>query len=59
MLKQRHTLESVCLLELKTEKPISNNSYKNNIIPKADIEMMREDQYEKTGNLKQKKYKEY
>ena len=41
----------------KSKKIVQNN--KMRVIPKADIEMMREDQYERTGNLKQKKYKTY
>ena len=38
----------------------NTKSYKENkmkYIPKADIEMMREDRYEASGNKKQKKYK--
>ena len=42
------------LEELKKNK---NNSNKLRVIPKADIEMMREEQYERTGNIKQKKYR--
>lgn len=39
----------------------SKNNYKKNnklrVIPKADIEMMREDNYERTGKIPNKKYK--
>lgn len=35
------------------------DSNKMRVIPKADIEMMREDQYEKTGKIQNKKYKKY
>lgn len=38
-------------------KKNKNNSNKMRVIPKADIEMMREDNYERTGNIHQKKYR--
>jgi 23S rRNA (uracil1939-C5)-methyltransferase len=40
-------------------KKNKNNSNKMRVIPKADIEMMREEQYERTGKISSKKYKKY
>ena len=54
--------DEIELLErmVKENKKNNTKSYKENkmkYIPKADIEMMREDRYEASGNKKQKKYK--
>ena len=63
--------ECVCVLEkddeleflenlVKENKKNNSKSYKENkikYIPKADVEMMREDKYEASGNKKQKKFK--
>ena len=69
MFPRTFNIESIALLTIneddssfkesleKSKKIVQNN--KMRVIPKADIEMMREDQYERTGNLKQKKYKTY
>lgn len=38
-------------------KKNKNNSNKMRVIPKADIEMMREDNYERTGIISKKKYR--
>ena len=54
------SLECVCVLkslsEVKNNNTKKYNENKIKYIPKADIEMMREDRYEATGNKKQKKY---
>ena len=64
-------LETIAVLKLDDELEYLENLVKENkknntkkynenklrYIPKADIEMMREDRYEKTGNKNQKKYK--
>ncbi len=45
---------------VKENKKNNTKKYNENklrYIPKADIKMMREDRYEKTGNKNQKKYK--
>ena len=47
------------VLEELTQKKSKTSSNKMRVIPKADIEMMREDQYERTGKIRSKKYKEY
>ena len=54
--------DEIELLErmVKENKKNNTKSYKENkmkYIPKADIEMMREDRYEASGNKKQKKFK--
>ena len=54
--------DEIELLErmVKENKKNNTKAYKENkmkYIPKADIEMMREDRYEASGNKKQKKYK--
>jgi len=45
------------LEELEKKNKPKNN--KMRVIPKADIEMMREDQYERTGKISNKKFKKY
>ena len=43
--------------ENKRKNTKKYNENKLRYIPKADVEMMREDKYEASGNKKQKKYK--
>lgn len=45
------------VLEELTKNQNKKSNNKLRVIPKADIEMMREDNYERTGNIKQKKFR--
>ena len=44
---------------MELEKKNKPKNDKMRVIPKADIEMMREDQYERTGKINNKKYRKY
>ena len=71
MFPRTQHIESFAILERDTEleelEELVKNNKKNNTkkynenklkyIPKADIEMLREDRYEATGNKRQKKYR--
>ena len=68
MFPRTQHLENIAIIKKDDEleylenlvKKNNTKKYKENklkYIPKADIEMMREDKYEATGNKKQKKYR--